>query len=129
MITRALLSGLLIGSVTLTATAADTDRPEHFQGQPSETLAEAVANFATYNGKLQSVLDQDTLDGEAISTVHQLTYTLETALAKINAELATLAETLETVHLASERLDGETVKRAGQAYLSVANEMIQSPPP
>ncbi|WP_242467754.1 DUF6746 family protein [Thiocapsa imhoffii] len=113
---------VFFGSVALAT--GEADRVQHFEGLPSETLAEAVTNFSTYNTKLQAVLDQDTLDGQAVSTVHELTYTLEIALAKINAELAELAETLEALHVASETADLEAISRTGRAYLSVAREVI-----
>lgn len=90
----------------------------------ADTLEEAVANFSEYNHKLEAILDGD-LTEEAMVEIHELTYTLENALAKINAELTHLADTLEELHLASEEYDTETAMNKGREYLSVAREVIE----
>ena len=54
-----------------------------------------------------------------MTKVHELTYTLENALAKINDELGKLAVTLEEVHLASEKYDADAVRDHGDAYMEV----------
>jgi hypothetical protein len=73
---------------------------------------------------MKDSLDKDALEGQDLATVHELTYTIETAPAKINAELTALAETLEEVHIASETADIGTVKTKGHEYLSVASEVM-----
>lgn len=100
------------------------DRTAHFEAKPSGTLTEAVANFAEYNDKLRAILDGKVTDAD-MADVHQLTYTLENALKKINEEMAGLAVTLEEVHLASEKLDRDAVLTHGRAYLSVADEVVK----
>ncbi|NCC26722.1 MAG: hypothetical protein EOM22_00845 [Gammaproteobacteria bacterium] len=122
MITKFLLAALLVGVAS--AASAQTDRVEHFKGLPADTLEQAVTNFSEYNGKLRTVLDKDDLDAQDLATVHQLTYTIENALAKINGELTALAETLEEVHIASESADVDTVKTKGREYLSIAAEVV-----
>lgn len=57
--------------------------------------------------------------------MHELTYTLENALRKINAELTALAGTLEAVHVASERADPATVKTQGKAYLVSTRQVVK----
>ncbi len=122
MITKSLACALLFG---LTAVAsAQTDRVEHFKGLPADTLEQAVMNFSSYNSKLQTVLDKGNLDGQDLATIHELTYTIENALAKINVELSTLAGTLEEVHIASETADIDRVKTKGHDYLSIARELV-----
>src|SRR5690606_14131897 len=74
------------------------ERSAHFEGKPSATLAQAVANFSEYNLKLNAILDGKVTDAD-MAEVHQLTYTLENALKKINEEMSALAGTLEEVHL------------------------------
>jgi hypothetical protein len=123
MIAKSLVTALLLGVVTVVT--AQTERVEHFKGLPAETLEQAVRNFSEYNAKLQVVLDKGDLDAQNLSTVHELTYTLETALAKINAELTTLATTLEEVHLASEAADLATLETKGRQYLSIAGEVVK----
>ncbi|RKT44222.1 DUF6746 family protein [Thiocapsa rosea] len=122
MLNKCLVAALLVGMAA--GASAQTDRVEHFKGLPADTLEQAVANFSEYNGKLRAILDKGDLEGQDLATVHELTYTLETALAKINAELTALAETLEEVHIASETADIDTVKTKGREYLSVAAEVI-----
>jgi hypothetical protein len=97
---------------------------EHVEGLPAETPEQAVMNVSASNGKLQTVLDKGNLDGQDLATIHELTYTIENALAKINAELSTLAETLEEVHIASETADIDREKTKGHEYLSIALELV-----
>lgn len=105
--------------------AAHADRPDHFKGKPAETLSAAVANFSEYNQHLAAVLAKDSLEPADMVKVHELTYTLENALEKLRAELAELADTLEEVHVASEKLDAKAVKTQGQKYLGTAREIIR----
>lgn len=115
---------LLLGAVTMAA-AETEERVKHFEGLPATTIDEAVTNFSEYNAKLRAVLDKETIDGADVATVHELTYTLENALAKINEELTELAETLEEVHLASEAADIDAIKTKGKAYLDVAGKLVK----
>lgn len=96
----------------------------HFEGKPSETLEQAVANFAEYNVKLEKVLAGE-LDAKALYEIHQLTYTLEVALEKINEELTELAEVLEELHVATEKNDAATAKVKGREYLDTARKVIK----
>ncbi|HRQ56184.1 MAG TPA: hypothetical protein PLN31_02105 [Azoarcus taiwanensis] len=118
---------LAIAAAALIAAApasATEERYEHHKGLPAESLSQAVANFSEYNTRLEAILVGQ-VDDNAMHDVHELTYTLENALEKINEELAELAETLEELHLASERMDGEAVKSHGRAYLEVAREVVK----
>lgn len=99
-------------------------RYEHFKGKASSTLPEAVHNFSEYNAKLDAVL-KGKVDDDAMQEVHQLTYTLENALAKINKELAALSDKLEQVHQASERLDRDAVLKQGRDYLTVSRQIVR----
>jgi hypothetical protein len=101
-----------------------SERPDHYKGEPSNSLPEALTHFSEYNTRLQAILARDTLSAEDLHTVHELTYTLETALARINADLLALGETLEQVHVASENGDSATVQQQGKAYLQTARQLI-----
>lgn len=111
-------TALLIASPTM---ASD---PKHFKGEPSNTLEQAVANFSEYNNKLEQLLTGE-LTPVAMNEVHRLTYTLENALEKLDDELDELKDTLEKVHKASERADTDTVRSAGEQYLTSSRKIIE----
>lgn len=104
-------------AVALALPALAEERPDHFQPKPSPTLEAALSNLAEFNPQLAALLDKDTLSPQDLNQVHQLTYTLENALEKLDSERARVAELLEEVHVASERADSKTVKASGRAYL------------
>ncbi|WP_111642525.1 DUF6746 family protein [Marinimicrobium alkaliphilum] len=106
------------------AGGAVADRVDHFKGKSAETLTEAVENFATYNRRLASLLDQELSDARLVE-IHELTYTLENALEKINAEMTVLADTLEELHVASETFDREALAAAGERYTQVVETLRQ----
>lgn len=122
-ITALVAAGLL--ALSLTAPVSASERPEHFEGKPAETLDQALANFSEYHDKLAQVLAQDSLSAEDLQKVHKLTYTLENALEKMRDELDDLADTLEAVHLASESADIETVRESGKAYLDTSRKIVE----
>lgn len=103
---------------------ANDKKAQHFPSKPSETLEAAVANFSEYNRLLEEVLTGE-IDQIAILKVHELTYTLENALEKINEELEDLAETLEALHVASEAFDRDSVREHGRAYLDTARKVVK----
>ena len=103
------------------AVAAQDERPAHYSGEPADSMPQALANLAGYNARLQALLAEDEVD---LHTVHELTYTLENALQRIQADVAGAAEALEEVHLASEAADAETVKARGRVYLEATAPLI-----
>jgi len=100
--------------------SADAGDVEHYEGEPSKTLEQAVENFSAYNAKLAGVLEKDSLSMADIQQVHEYTYTLERAVAKMRAELDDLAVTLEEVHQASEGEDAARLRGVTQRYLDEA---------
>ena len=107
----------LAAALAFTLPVMAEERPDHFEAKPSPTLEAALKNLAEYNPRLAEIVNKDTLSPEDLNNVHQLTYTLETALQKIDSEGKRVAEILEEVHLASESADSETVKKSGRDYL------------
>lgn len=118
-----LLSTLLTFSLSPLTSLAE-DRIDHYQGTTVATLEEAVKVFSEQNQKLQSLIESETLTAESLNAIHQLTYTLENALGKVNHELNTLADTLEEVHLASETGNAEKTKVKAAEFLSVSRQVI-----
>jgi hypothetical protein len=123
-LSKTLSASTLVLLLATGAPAQAEERPDHFKGLPANTLEEAVRNFSEYNHKLEAVLDQDTLTSRELFAIHELTYTLENALERINVELEALANILEEVHVASETADTETVRSKSQEYLTVSRKVI-----
>jgi uncharacterized protein (DUF342 family) len=120
-----LLKGAVFAvSLAVAGGAVAEDRPSHFKGQAAPDLNTAVANFSEYNNRLEKILAGELTDAD-LATVHELTYTLENALEKINIDLEELAEILEKVHIASETANRDALKEAGPVYLSTARTVIK----
>ncbi|WP_201245842.1 DUF6746 family protein [Halochromatium salexigens] len=104
--------------------AAEEMSPEgrpHFSGKEAATLKEALHHFEEGNEELEDYLEDGSIEGADLAHIHELTYTLENAIAKMQAELGALAATLEEVHLASEKSDIDIVLESGREYLSIAD--------
>lgn len=108
-------------SVTGPVSAAEVD---HYEGKPSKNLDEALVNLAEYNRKLEEILEQEEIGPGDMERIHQLTYTLEKALARINTEVADLAATLEQLHLSSEARERDAVTEHGNEYLEGTRRLI-----
>ncbi|ALP52312.1 hypothetical protein Tel_03665 [Candidatus Tenderia electrophaga] len=117
-------AAVLMLPASISTVVAD-ELPDHFEGLPAETLAQAMTNFSEYNAKLADIIKQDKLVEKDLHEVHRLTYTLENALGKMASEVSELAETLEAVHLASESGDADTVTAQGQTYLDTARQLVK----
>lgn len=103
-----------------TALAEDV---QHYAPEPSATFAEAVANFNEYNALMVEVLKADPMTVADMERVHELTYTIEIALAKMLETLETLPVTLEEVHLASEGDNPARLRGVAAVYLETAMEL------
>ncbi|MFP4274329.1 MAG: DUF6746 family protein [Paracoccaceae bacterium] len=112
----------LIAAFALAAaiSPATADEVDHYAAEKAETLAEAVALFNDYNARLAALLAEPDLDVTGMEQVHEYTYTLEEALAQINAAMADLPATLEEVHLASEGDDPDALRAVAAPYLATA---------
>ena len=96
---------------------SDTDRVEHFAGESAESLDEALSHVDQYNRRLDELIAAGEVSAETSYQVHQLTYTLENALMRLEEELTAVKDTLERVHLASEANQGDVIEREGKRYL------------
>ncbi|NKB55106.1 MAG: hypothetical protein GKS00_02115 [Alphaproteobacteria bacterium] len=109
------------------ATAAqrnDGERIDHYAAREAANLKEAVTNFSAFNDKVAEILARPELGPNDLEEVHELTYTLESALAEIRTELSGLADTLEALHLASEAHKAEATRTHGAAYLETARALV-----
>ncbi|NKI34758.1 hypothetical protein HFP89_06225 [Wenzhouxiangella sp. XN79A] len=100
------------------------ERPDHFRGAPSESLEQARQNFAETTARIDDVLARGELTPADLAAVHELTYTLENALERIDEEYDRLEEQLEELHLASEGADTERARELGQRYLENARRFL-----
>jgi hypothetical protein len=96
----------------------------HFKGKPAATLSDAMRNLSESNARLEQLL-KGPVDDVAIAEIHQLTYTMENGLEKLRKELGALADTLEGLHKASEKMERDKVLRHGAEYLSVSRQVIK----
>lgn len=79
----------------------------------------------TYRNTRIRLISIDELSNEQMGELHMLTYTLENALQKIDAEVEAMAVTLEEVHLGSESLDQQRVAENGAEYLAAARTLVE----
>jgi hypothetical protein len=102
---------------------------DHFEGKKAETYDEAVSNMKEANSKLSDLLADGKVSGSEFFKIHRMSYTMENALAKIREEsdrdYSDVAKNLESVHLASEKKDAETVLQEGKKYLEGAKAMLE----
>jgi len=103
----------------------EADRVEHFEGKPAHSLAQAFQNLEEGNQALAQLLKMP-ITAETSYEIHQLTYTLENALERIDDEMARLEDALETVHLASEANRAKRLERHGQQHLELARQLFDS---
>ena len=121
---KTILPIILLAGIVVAGSGVASERFDHYERKPSPTLEAAMRNFADYNKLLADLLAKKELSGTDLEAVHELTYTLEVALAKMNAESAKLAETLEALHKASEAHDFAATQRQGGAYLETAGKLV-----
>jgi hypothetical protein len=96
---------------------------QHYEGKQAETLQEAVENLRAYNARLEQQLSKE-LTPARMDRIHRLSYTLENALRRINVEIDQAARRLESMHLASESMEQDTVKTDGKAYLDGLDALV-----
>lgn len=125
MKTLSILSASLLLAFGLSGPAFADERPDHFEGEKAATLEEALSHLSSYNAQLEAILAKDELGPEDTAKVHELTYTLENALARIKDEVEDLEEVLEEVHVASERYQVDIVRSRGRAYLDGAAKLAR----
>ena len=104
-------------SMLVAQSAIADDRPDHFEGRASDTLDAALANLTGANQEVASILAKEEVSMTDMARIHELTYTLENALERIDEEYDELEEQLEALHLASEGGESERVRELGKTYL------------
>lgn len=118
------LSLVSVALLMAAGTAQADDRPAHFKGEAAPSWEVAVTNLTEYNQRLAELVNKDKLTAEDLGQVHQLTYTLENALERMEDEIDEIGETLEKVHVASETNEPDTVKKEGEKYLTDVKNIL-----
>jgi len=103
----------------------EEERVEHFEGKEVGSKQEAVTILRDYNARLEDKLSGE-LTPEKMNSIHKISYTMENALAKLDGDLDGAAQSLERMHLASERMETDAVKRHAQAYLHVMPSVLDA---
>ena len=119
----ALAATLALGLAALPAAASD--EVDHYAAIPSETLAEAIKNIAEYNARVEEVMARDELSVADMEEVHQYTYTMEQAVARIASEMEKVAVVLERVHLSSEGDNPHALRGATEVYLEMTAPLTE----
>ncbi|MEA3639294.1 MAG: DUF6746 family protein [Lamprobacter sp.] len=117
------LALLLMATASIHAEELSVDGRPHFSGKTADSAKEALQHLREGNEALEDYLDDDGIAAADLAHIHELTYTLENALAKLQASLSRMAATLEEIHLASEKGDADIVLESGREYLSMADEL------
>lgn len=105
--------------------AQDAPEPgDHYAAEASENLVQAQANFTEYNARMAAVLAKDSMTANDMEEIHQMTYTLEAALARIIEEATALAALLERVHHASEMAREPLLRPLATDYLTIAKHIV-----
>lgn len=96
---------------------------QHYKAEPAPNLEAAVENLREYNKKLEQHLDQE-MTVENMEKIHQLSYTLENALKRMDKDLDNIASVLEGMHLASEARNEQKVEGNAETYLENMNMIL-----
>lgn len=121
------LMTVVIGCLMFGATSANADEKyNHFPSLEAPNTKVALCNLVKFNDKLSAIANKSKLTPEDMVKVHELTYTLENAVIRLQKDLNTIAVDLEKVHKASEHLDQKTIEKSGQKYLE-ATALLTNP--
>ena len=92
-------------------------RIEHYAGEQIETAEQAFNALETNNGKIAKILKSDSLTDSQLEEIHEISYTLESAIDKLISEkagnkktLKSVDEAIQAVHYASENHEEESVR-------------------
>ncbi len=115
----------LLSSLSFTSVVLADNNYEHFPSIKSDDLKTGLCNLEKYNRKIQPLLTASKPSTEQMVQVHELTYTLENALVQLRKDIEKMAQDLEEVHLASERLDLQTISNKGKDYLEATGTLLK----
>jgi site-specific recombinase len=120
---KIILTAASLFVIVITNAIADEEY-NHFPSLEAPNTTVALCNLASFNKKLKTIADKEKLSAEDMVKVHELTYTLENAVMRLQQELEVIAIDLEKVHKASEVLDQGIIKASGKKYLRATTEIL-----
>ena len=90
---------------------------ETTEGQPIETLKQAVDALALNNDLLEVLLDKPELTDSDLAIMQRLTETIENALHKVDEEVDIMIEQVLEVRAGADGQEQERIRESGQDYL------------
>lgn len=125
-----LLSVMVVGCVGGYAPwAFAEDRVEHYEGQAVADQAEAVKSLDTHNAQIIERLKNETLSAADLEKIHEISYSLETAVDFLisektlpEAKLGAVDEAVQAIHSHSENHHEQEVREwSGKLDLAIAD--------
>jgi hypothetical protein len=123
---------LLIALLTLGIAHAEEEQEtalveqlEEAEGQPMDTLQEAMDALELRNDLLGVLLEKEDMTDADLAIIQQLTDTIENALAKIDEELDIMRDQVQTVSESADGQDQQRVRESGKDYLERINTLMQ----
>ncbi|MCC5882258.1 MAG: hypothetical protein JJU25_06415 [Halomonas sp.] len=98
---------------------------EQSQGQPIDTLKQAVDALELRNDLLEVLISKDELTEGDMAIIQQLTETIDNALVKIEEELGIMREQVQEVNEGAESQEQERIRESGQEYLDRIKTLMQ----
>ncbi|NIC07000.1 DUF6746 family protein [Billgrantia bachuensis] len=98
---------------------------EQTQGQPVETLQQAVDALELRNDLLDVLMKKEELTDGDLAIIQQLTQDIENALAKVEEEVGTMRERVQEVRAGAESQGQEGIRESGRKYLNQVRTLMQ----
>lgn len=119
------LSASITALVLIQTAAFAGEEIRHYPSLEAPNTQVALCNLTKFNEKLQAITTKKNITPADMVKVHELTYTLENAVIRLQKDLDKIAVNLEKVHKGSEQLNQKVVKGSGKDYLA-ATKLILS---
>ncbi|MGR2740753.1 DUF6746 family protein [Billgrantia sp. Q4P2] len=98
---------------------------EEAQGQPIDTLQQAVDALQLRNDLLDVLMQKEELTDGDLAIIQQLTETIENALAKVEEEVGIMRERVQEVRAGAEKQGQEDIRESGREYLDQVRTLMQ----
>jgi len=106
-----------------TAYSSDDAKIEHYESTEFSSKEDALKGLITTSSEMADIAADAELNSTKMEKIHQISYTTENAVAKLDAG-EKLAAALEEVHLASEAHDTTNLKNKFITYQAQLNAYL-----